>query len=116
MPKRSIDPRISVAVVYVSAQFMSIMDTTIVNVALPTLARTFHVAGASIDGVVVGYLISLAVFIPASGWLGDRFGTKRVFLFALALFSVASALCGLAQSFGALVAFRALQGAGGGML
>src|SRR5215216_3801456 len=95
---------------------MSIMDSTIVNVALPTLARTFDVPAASIDAVVVSYLISLAVFIPASGWLGDRWGTKRVFLFALGLFVFASALCGLAQSFGQLVAFRALQGAGGGML
>src|SRR5262249_55997649 len=105
MPRRSLDPRISVAVVYVAAQFMSIMDTTIVNVALPTLAREFHVASASIDAVVVGYLISLAVFIPASGWLGDRFGTKRVFLFALPLFLLASALCGLAQSFQQLLLF-----------
>src|SRR5579871_6466291 len=95
---------------------MSAMDTTIVNVALPTLAGRFSVTGASIDAVVVGYLISLAVFIPASGWLGDRFGTKRILLLALALFSVASAMCGLSQSFGQLVAFRVIQGAGGGML
>lgn len=116
MSRRDLDPRFTVAAVYVAAQFMSAMDTTIVNVALPTLAGRFNVTGASIDGVIVGYLISLAVFIPASGWLGDRFGTKRVFLSALLIFSVASALCGQAQSFGELVAFRALQGAGGGML
>jgi EmrB/QacA subfamily drug resistance transporter len=116
MPRRSLDPRISVAVVYVAAQFMSIMDTTIVNVALPKLAREFNVAGTSIEWVVTGYLLSLAVFIPASGWLGDRWGTRRVFLFALGLFVLASALCGLAQSFEQLVVFRALQGAGGGML
>ncbi|MBV9291171.1 MAG: MFS transporter, partial [Frankiales bacterium] len=96
--------------------FMTIMDTTIVNVALPQLGRTFHVPVAHVDTVVVGYLVSLAVFIPASGWLGDRFGTKRVFLAALVFFSGASALCGLAQSLGQLVGFRILQGVGGGML
>src|SRR5207253_8304058 len=69
-----------------------------------------------VDGVVVGFLVSLAVFIPASGWLGDRFGTRRVFLAALVIFTIASALCGLAQDFGQLVGFRILQGAGGGML
>lgn len=116
MLRRPLDPRFSVAVVYVCAQFMSIMDTTIVNVALPTLATEFDLADASVEAVVVSYLISLAVFIPVSGWLGDRLGTKRVFLTALGVFVVASALCGVAQSFGQLVAFRALQGAGGGLL
>jgi len=116
MQRRFLDPRISVAAVYVAAQFMSIMDSTVVNVALPTLANRFRVPSASIDAVVVGYLISLAVFIPASGWLGDRWGTKRIFLCALGLFSLASALCGLAGSFNELVLFRVLQGAGGGML
>ena len=65
---------------------------------------------------MLGYLLSLAVFIPASGWIGDRFGTRRVFLFALAMFTLASALCGQANSLGELVAFRVLQGVGGGML
>ncbi|MEO8955393.1 MAG: MDR family MFS transporter [Ktedonobacteraceae bacterium] len=70
----------------------------------------------SIDAVVVAYLLSLAVVIPASGWLGDRWGTKRVFLIALALFTVTSALCGLASNFTMLVLFRFLQGAAGGAL
>lgn len=82
MPHRQIDQRIVVGVVYVCAMFMSIMDSTIVNVALPTLSRQFGVPTAAIDAVVVGYLVSLAVFIPASGWLGDRFGTRRIFLLA----------------------------------
>lgn len=115
-PPFQIDQRITVAIVYVSAMFMSIMDSTVVNVALATLSREFNVPTGSIDAVVVGYLVSLAVFIPASGWLGDRFGTKRVFLFALGLFTLASALCGLAGSFNQLVLFRIMQGAGGGML
>jgi EmrB/QacA subfamily drug resistance transporter len=113
---RPMSPKVVVSVVYVVAMFMAIMDTTIVNVALPTISRDLSVPLNRVDGVVVGFLVSLAVFIPASGWLGDRFGTRRVFLIALALFTAASALCGLAHSFGELVAFRVLQGAGGGML
>lgn len=116
MQHRQLDPKISVSIVFVASMFMSIMDTTIVNVALPSLARQFNVPTASIDAVVVGYMVSLAMVIPASGWLGDRFGTKRIFLLALALFSVASALCGLATNLPMLVLFRVLQGAAGGAL
>ena len=111
-----LNPKVSVSIVFVMAMFMAIMDITIVNVALPTLARDFHVKVDDIDTVVVGFLVSLAVFIPASGWLGDRFGTKRIFLLALAIFTVASALCGLSQSLTQLVIFRIVQGVGGGML
>jgi EmrB/QacA subfamily drug resistance transporter len=110
------DQRYIVAAVYVASMLMNTLDSTIVNVALATLGREFDVPPVTTEAVVVGYLVSLAVFIPASGWLGDRFGTKRVFLTALALFVSASALCGLAQSLNQLVAFRVLQGAGGGML
>jgi len=113
---RQLDPKISVCIVFVAATFMSIMDTTIVNVALPSVSRQFGVSSASIDIVVVAYLVSLAVVIPASGWLGDRWGTRRVFLIALTLFSLASALCGLAGNLAQLVVFRALQGAAGGVL
>lgn len=116
MPRRPIDQRIVVAVVYVCGMLMNSLDSTIVNVALATLSREFNVPTVSIDAVVIGYLVSLAVFIPASGWLGDRFGTKRIFLLALAIFTIASALCGLSGSFGQLVIFRVLQGAGGGLL
>jgi EmrB/QacA subfamily drug resistance transporter len=105
-----------VGAVFVSGMFVNIMDTTIVNVALPSLAREFGVGTSSIEWVVTGYLLSLAAFIPASGWIGDRFGTKRTFLFALCVFTAASALCGVAQSLGQLIAFRILQGVGGGML
>ncbi len=80
MPARPISPRIAVSVVYVVAMFMAIMDSTIVNVALPTISRDLSVPLDRVDGVVVGFLVSLAVFIPASGWLGDRLGTRRVFL------------------------------------
>src|SRR5690348_8580786 len=99
MHRLKLNPEISVSIVFVATMFMSIMDSTIVNVALPSLGRQLGVSNTSIDAVVVGYLVSLAVVIPASGWLGDRFGTKRIFLLALALFSISSALCGLAQNF-----------------
>ena len=108
--------KIVVSVVYVAAVFMSILDSTVVNVALPAIAQRFDVQPEQGHTVVIGYLLSLAVFMPASGWLADRYGVKRVFLTALGLFVVASALCGLAMSLPELVLFRILQGAGGGLL
>jgi EmrB/QacA subfamily drug resistance transporter len=116
VPLKSPDQRVVVAAVYVAAMLMNTLDSTIVIVALATLGREFNVPPVTTEAVVVGYLVSLAAFIPASGWLGDRFGTKRIFLIALALFVTASILCGLSNSLQQLVAFRVLQGAGGGML
>ncbi len=111
-----ISQKVAVSVVFVAAMFISIMDVTIVNVALPTIGRDFSVSPTAVDSISIAFLVSLAVFIPASGWLGDRFGGKRVLLTAIAVFTAASALCGLASSLPELVAFRVLQGAGGGML
>jgi len=108
--------KVAVGVVYVAAMFMSIMDITIVNTALPTIGRSFGVSPTSVDTISIAYLVSLAIFIPASGWLGDRFGGKRVLLTAIVVFTAASALCGVASSLSGLVAFRVLQGVGGGML
>jgi EmrB/QacA subfamily drug resistance transporter len=105
-----------VSVAFVSALFMDIMDATVVNVALPTLGRDFGAGNDTIEWVVTGYLLSLAVWVPASGWIGDRFGTKKTFLFALGMFAAASALCGLAWNIQSLIGFRILQGVGGGML
>jgi EmrB/QacA subfamily drug resistance transporter len=111
-----ISQKVAVAVVFVAAMFMSIMDTTIVNVALPTIGREFRVSATAVDSISIAFLVSLAVFIPASGWLGDRFGGKRIMLAAIVVFTAASAACGLASSLGELVAFRIVQGVGGGML
>src|SRR5438270_4406031 len=116
MHRRQMDPKVSVSIVFVAAMFMSIMDGTIVNVALPSIGRQLSVPSTSLDAVVVAYLLSLAIVIPASGWLGDRWGTRRIFLLALALFTITSALCGLAGNFTLLVLFRFLQGAAGGAL
>ena len=105
-----------VAVIFVLGLFMEIMDTTIVNVAIPTLAHTFNAGHAAVEWVVLGYLMSIAIWIPSSGWIGDRVGTKRTFLFAVFMFTLASVLCALSQNIGQLIAFRILQGVGGGML
>ncbi len=115
-PPIAINQKIAVGAVFVSAMFMNIMDITIVNVALPTIGRDFHIAPTAVDGIVIAYLVSLAVFIPASGWLGDRFGGKRVLMSAIVVFTLGSVLCGLAQNMTELVIFRVIQGAGGGML
>jgi EmrB/QacA subfamily drug resistance transporter len=114
--RTQISQKVVVGAVFVAAMFMNIMDVTIVNVALPTIGREFHVRPDSVDAVVIGYLVSLAVFIPASGWLGDRFGGKRILLTSIVIFTGASALCGAAGSLGQLVAFRILQGVGGGLM
>jgi EmrB/QacA subfamily drug resistance transporter len=105
-----------VSIAYVTALFMTAVDMQIVNVALPTLSRSFGAPLTDVQWTVIAYLLTLAVVIPASGWIGDRVGTKRTFLFALALFTAASALCGAANNLPELIAARALQGVGGGML
>ncbi len=103
-------------VVFVLTLFVQILDGTIVNVAIPTLATAFGVTDAEIDRAIIGYLVGLAVFIPTSGWAADRFGARKVFLSALTLFTLASALCGLSQSLEQLVSFRILQGVGAGVM
>ncbi|MBR8645616.1 multidrug efflux MFS transporter [[Brevibacterium] frigoritolerans] len=110
------DPKIVVSIVYVIAMFMVSMDGTIVNVILPTISSEFNLDPSSASGINVGYLVSLAVFLPVSGWLGDRFGTKKIFLMALGVFTAASFLCGFANNLQTLNLFRVLQGAGGGIL
>src|SRR5579883_7547 len=116
MRMRHVEYKYLVAAAFLFGIFMDLMDLTIVNVALPKLGQAFGVGDATLEWVVTGYLLSLAIWIPASGWLGDRFGTKKTFLFALAAFTCGSALCGLSQSAGELIAFRILQGVGGGMM
>ncbi|MGH2852171.1 MAG: MFS transporter, partial [Solirubrobacteraceae bacterium] len=112
-----IDPFVwRVAVVIVLGSIMSILDTTIVNVALDTLHRRLHSPLADIQWVITGYLLSLATVIPLTGWASRRFGAKRVYLTSLVLFTGGSALCGVAGSAGSLIAFRVLQGVGGGMI
>jgi len=105
-----------VSVVYAGAMFIAVMDQTIVNVALAAIGRQFHTQATAVAGTVIGYQVSVAVFIPAAAWLGDRIGPRRLLLGSIAIFTVASALCGLAGSLNELVAFRVLQGLGGGLM
>ena len=105
-----------VLVVYIVAIFMTVIDGTMVNVALPTMANEFGVEPSQVEWIAVGYLLAVATVIPAAGWLGDRFGTKRVFLASLAAFTLVSLLCGLAQTLDQLVVLRVAQGLGGGLM
>ena len=102
--------------VVVLGSIMSILDTTIVAVALATLGRDFHVSVTTIQWVATGYLLALAMVIPITGWAVDRFGAKLIWVSSLGLFIVGSSLCGMAWSANSLIAFRVLQGIGGGML
>ena len=114
--RRFSDPRVVVSVVYVASGFVAIMDSTIVNVALPTLHRYFASSGHAVDAVVVAYLVSMAVAIPAAGWAGDRFGAKPAFLSSLVVFWCASGLCGLSASLPELLVARVVQGMAAGVL
>lgn len=105
-----------VATVYVSAMILNSLDSTIVNVTLATLGREFGVEASEIEAVSVAYLVSLAVIVPSSGWLSDRFGPKQVFLTALGIYAGTNLLAGFAQSIDQLVGARILQGLGGGLL
>jgi EmrB/QacA subfamily drug resistance transporter len=95
---------------------MSILDTTIVNVALETLSRELHSPLNTIQWVSTGYLLALATVIPLTGWMTERFGSKRIWMISVTLFGIGSALCGLAWSAESLIVFRVLQGFGGGMI
>lgn len=98
------------------ALFMEQLDATIVNTAVPAMAASLQVTPLSLKAVVASYILSLAVCIPISGWMADRFGTRRVFMSAVALFTVASMLCGLSINVPMLVAARILQGIGAAMM
>jgi EmrB/QacA subfamily drug resistance transporter len=98
------------------AFFMESLDTTILNTAVPTVAQALKVAPLSMKAVLSSYTLSLAVFIPISGWMADRFGTRRVFAAAIGLFTLGSLLCGLSSNIHVLVACRVLQGCGGAMM
>lgn len=98
------------------AFFMESLDTTILNTAVPTIAAALHVAPLSMKSVLASYTLSLAVFIPISGWMADRFGTRRVFASAIGIFTLGSFLCGISSKIHVLVACRILQGCGGSMM
>jgi EmrB/QacA subfamily drug resistance transporter len=105
-----------VAGVVVMGAIMSILDITVVSVALQTFQREFEATSAQVAWTMTGYTLALASVIPLTGWAADRFGTKRLYLLAVVLFTLGSVLCATADSLAGLVLFRVLQGLGGGML
>jgi EmrB/QacA subfamily drug resistance transporter len=102
--------------VVATALFMEQLDATIVNTAIPSIAASLHVTPLSLKSVVTSYILSLAVGIPVSGWMADRYGTRRVFGTAIAIFTLASVLCGLSLNAPMMTAARLLQGIGGAMM
>src|SRR6202451_347053 len=98
------------------AFFRESLDTTILNTAVPAISTALHVGPLSMKAVLASYTLSLAVFIPISGWMAARFGTRRVFASAIGLFTLGSFLCGISSNIHVLVAFRILQGCGGAMM
>lgn len=102
--------------VVATALFMEQLDSTIVNTAIPSMAASLNVPPLSLKAVVTSYILSLAVGIPVSGWIADRYGTRRVFALAVVIFTLASILCGLSGNVSMLVAARILQGLGAAMM
>src|SRR5471030_1159849 len=98
------------------AFFMESLDTTILNTAVPAIAQALRVPPLSMKAVLASYTISLAVFIPISGWMANRFGTRRVFASAIGIFTLGSFLCGISNNIHLLVACRILQGCGGALM
>ncbi|MFC0527548.1 DHA2 family efflux MFS transporter permease subunit [Phytohabitans kaempferiae] len=107
---------LKVAGVVVLGAIMSILDVTVVSVALPTFQSEFDATYAQVAWTMTGYTLALATVIPLSGWAADRFGTKRLYMLALLLFTLGSVLCATADTIGQLIAYRVVQGLGGGML
>ncbi|MFE9656522.1 DHA2 family efflux MFS transporter permease subunit [Micromonospora sp. NPDC006431] len=107
---------LTVAGVVVLGAIMSILDVTVVSVAIPTFQSEFDATYARVAWTMTAYTLALATVIPLSGWAADRFGTKRLYMIALALFTIGSGLCATADSINQLITYRVLQGLGGGML
>ncbi len=113
--KRRTIPRKSLLWLVAVGFFMQTLDATIVNTALPAMAASLGESPLRMQSVVVAYSLTMAMLIPASGWIADRFGARRVFFGAIVLFVLGSVLCALSQGLGQLVAARVVQGAGGAL-
>src|ERR1700754_4400237 len=108
--------RLLIPLVVAAGLLMEQIDQTIITTAIPQMARDLDTSVLRMNLAITTYVLTLAVFIPVSGWFADRFGARRIFVSALVVFTVSSVLCGMAQSFEMLVATRALQGLGGAMM
>ena len=99
-----------------AALFMQTLDSSILNTALPAMAQSLHESPLRMQSTIIAYLLTMALLIPASGWVADRFGSRRVFVSAIALFTLGSLLCALSTTLGWLVASRVVQGVGGALM
>ncbi len=115
-PKKGIDPRWIPLAVTTAGTFMAILDNNIINIALPSILTDFNASLGQGQLVVTAYVMALVIVIPMSGFLGERIGMKRLYMFVLGAFITGSALCGFAPNIGSMIFFRMLQGLGGGML
>src|SRR5258708_9551278 len=105
-----------VPTVIAGAFFMDGLDSSIISTSLPQMAQSFSVSASQMSAAITSYLISLAIFIPISGWIADRFGARHVFCAAIGFFTLGSILCGLSETLPALVLSRIVQGFGGAMM
>jgi len=112
------DPRLRIVIpaIVATAFLMEQLDQTVIVTAIPSMAQSLHTTPLSLNLAITAYVLSLAMFIPLSGWLADRFGARRIFALSLLVFTIGSILCGLATGFGTIIATRVLQGLGGAMM
>jgi EmrB/QacA subfamily drug resistance transporter len=115
MPQKHRSP-LSITLLIAAALFMEMLDGTIIATALPQMAQTFHVGALSLNIGMTAYMITLAVFIPISGWVADRFGSRSVFASAIAVFTISSLLCGMSHTLNEFTLMRVFQGIGGAMM
>src|SRR4030042_1248397 len=116
LPPQDKNHKWGLLVVVILGSFMAILDNTIVNVALPKIMANFGATVDQIEWVITGYMIAFAISMPATSWLREVFGLKKVFIASLALFCFGSALCGMAWEKDSLIAFRVIQAVGGGAM
>jgi MFS family permease len=113
---KAIEYKYIVAVIYTCVLFLDRLELTIVNITLPTLAYYFHVPITRTEWISNSFLLALAIIIPISGWLGDKFGNKKVFTIATAVFGLASLLCAFSPNLWFMISMRFIQGLGGGAI
>src|SRR5471030_3278556 len=114
MLKTSSSPRM-ISLIVALAFFMEAVDSTVINTAIPAMSRSLQVDPVDLKVALISYLLSLAIFIPISGWLADKFGAKRVFIAAITIFTLSSLACGFADNLTELIMARFIQGFGGAL-
>ena len=111
-----LSPTIRLAILYGTVWFIDLLDASLLNVALPSIAHAFSVEALHAEWAIIGFLLALTVAIPVSSWLGDNFGNRQIFLWSQGVYTLSSLACGFALSLGFLIGFRVIQGAAGGLL